>query len=81
MIVMTVEKRYRMKTVRARVRASSIERALQLVGEDAHVVFPIDAERFFASEGTPEGVEELLSVQNEEVAGGMIGPAHIEEDV
>ena len=69
MIVVTVEKRYRRTTVRARVRASSIERVLQLVGgEDAHVVFPIDAERFFAPGGTSEGVEELPSVQNEEVA-------------
>ena len=40
MIVMTVEKKYGMKTVRARVSASSIEQALQLVGEDAYVVFP-----------------------------------------
>ena len=68
MIVVMVEKKYGMKTVRARVRASSIEQALQLVGEDAYVVFPIDAEPFFAPEGTSEGVEELLSVQNEEVA-------------
>ncbi len=68
MIVVTVEKRYRMTTVRARVRASSIKRALQLVGEDDHVVFPIDVERFFVLEGTSEGVEEFLPVQNEEVA-------------
>ena len=68
MIVVTVEKRYRRTTVKARVRASSIQRALQLVGEDAHMVFPIDAELFFALEGTSEGVEELPSVQNEEVA-------------
>ncbi len=64
MVVVTVEERYRMTTV----RASSVERALQLVGEDAHLVFPIDAERFFAPDGTSEGVEELTSVQNEEVA-------------
>ncbi len=69
MIVVTVEKRYRMTTVRALVRASSIERALQLVGgEDAHVVFPIDAQRFFRPEGTSESIDEVLSVQNEEVA-------------
>ncbi len=66
MIVVTIQKRYGMKTVSSRVRASSIKRALQLVGEDAHVVFPIEAEQFFAPEGTSEGVEELLSVQNEE---------------
>ena len=34
MIVVTVEKRYTMTTVRARVRASSIELALQLVGTE-----------------------------------------------
>ncbi len=64
MVVVTVEERYRMTTV----RASSVERALELVGEDAHLVFPIDAERFFAPDGTSEGVEELPSVQNEEAA-------------
>jgi hypothetical protein len=68
MIVVTVEKRYKMTTVRARVRASSIERALQLVSEDAHVVFPIVAGRFLVLEGTSEGVKELPSVRNEEVA-------------
>ena len=68
MIVVTVEKRYSTTTVRARVRASSIERALQLAGEDAHVVFPIDAQRFFRPEGTSESIDEFLSVQNEEVA-------------
>ena len=68
MIVVTVEKRYRMTTVRARVRTSSIERALQLVGgEDAHVVFPIDAEHFFAALDIQEGIEELSPVGNEEV--------------
>ena len=68
MIVVTVEKRYTIPTVRARVRASSIALALQLVGEDAHVVFPIDAGRFFATEGTSEGVEELPPFQSAETA-------------
>jgi hypothetical protein len=67
MIVVTVEKRNRMTTVMSTVRASSIEQALQLVGGDAHVVFPIDGERFFASKGSSESVEELPSVPNEAV--------------
>ena len=66
MITVTVEKKYRMGTVKARVRAASIERVLQLAGQDARLVFPIDAERFFAPEGAPECVEEL-PVENEEV--------------
>jgi hypothetical protein len=49
------------------VRAASIERALRLAGEDARVVFPIDAEQFFADQDIPEGVEELRPVGNEEV--------------
>jgi hypothetical protein len=37
-------------TVRFRVTAPSIERALEIAGEGARVVFPIDAEGFFAEE-------------------------------
>jgi hypothetical protein len=67
MIAVTVEKSYGAATARMRVRAASIERALQLAGEDARVVFPIDAERFFAAPNTQEGIEDLLPVRNEEV--------------
>jgi hypothetical protein len=67
MITLTVEKRYGTATARVRVRAASIERALRLAGEGARVVFPIDAEQFFADQDSPEGIEELLPVGNEEV--------------
>ena len=68
MIAVTVEKNYGTATARVRVRAASIERALRLAGEDARVVFPIEAELFFAAQGVPEGIEELSQVGNEEVA-------------
>lgn len=67
MIAVTVQKSYGAATARVRVRAASIERALRLAGEDARLVFPIDAERFFAPEGAPECVEELPPVEKEEV--------------
>ncbi len=67
MIAVTVEKSYGAATARMRVRAASIEQALRLAGEDARVVFPIDAELFFAPEDTQEGIEELSPVGNEEV--------------
>ena len=49
MIAVTVEKSYGTATARVRVRAASIERVLMLVGEGARVVFPIEAELFFAA--------------------------------
>ena len=67
MIVVTVEKGHGTATARVRARAASIERALRLAGEDARVVFPIDAERFFAAGDVPEGIEELPPVGLEEV--------------
>ena len=67
MIALTVEKRYGPATARVRVRAASIERALRLAGEGARVVFPIDAEQFFADQDSPEGIEELSPVASEEV--------------
>ena len=67
MIAVTVETRYGTATARVRMRAVSIERALRLVGEGARVVFPIDAELFFADQDTPEGIEGILPVGNEEV--------------
>ena len=67
MIAVTLEKSYGTATVRVRVRAASIVRALSLAGEDARVVFPIEAELFFAAPDTPEGIEELPQVASEEV--------------
>ncbi len=67
MIAVTVEKRYGTTTARWRVRTTSIERALRVAGEGARVVFPIEAELFFAAPDTQEGIEELPQVGNEEV--------------
>ncbi len=54
MITLRVEKRYGNTLVRSRVTATSIEGALELAGEGARVVFPIDGEAFFApAEGAP----------------------------
>jgi hypothetical protein len=50
MISIRVEKRRGNATVRFRVTAPSIERALEIAGEGARVLFPIDGERFFAEE-------------------------------
>ena len=57
MISIRVEKRRGEATVRFRVSAPSIERALELAGEGARIVFPIDSEEFFADKAnasTPE---------------------------
>ena len=48
MITLCVEKRYRNTLIRSRVTAPSIEGALELAGEGARVVFPIDSQAFFA---------------------------------
>jgi hypothetical protein len=48
MISIRVEKHYGDVTVYSRVTAESIERALQIAGEGARVIFPIEAEEFFA---------------------------------
>jgi len=66
-ITVTVEKSYGRATVRVRVRAASIERALRLAGEDTRVVFPIDPEPFFVAKDTQEGIEGLPPVSSEEV--------------
>jgi len=58
MITLTIEKRG-IATVRARVTAPSIERALDLCGANARVVFPIEPEPFFAPEDAAESVEGL----------------------
>ena len=66
MIAVTLQKSYGTMTARWRVRAASIEQALSLAGEDARVVFPIEAELFFAAPDTQEGIEELSQVGNQE---------------
>jgi hypothetical protein len=67
MIAVTVQKSCGTATARVRVWAASIERALRLAGEDARLVFPIDAQLFFAAQDAQEGIEELSPVGNEEV--------------
>jgi hypothetical protein len=67
MIAVTVEKNHETATVRWRVRAASIERALRLAGEGARLVFPIDARLYFATQNSQEGVEELPQVGTEGV--------------
>ena len=67
-ITLRVEKRYRNTLIRSRVTATSIEGALELAGEGARVVFPIDAEAFFVPAKQvlrvnlgPEGSEVVLA--------------------
>ena len=48
MITLRVEKRYGTASMRFSVTAPSIEEALELAGEGARVVFPIEGEAFFA---------------------------------
>ena len=48
MITVTVEKRYGAATVRAKVSAPTIERAVEIAGEGARLVLPIKGETFFA---------------------------------
>jgi hypothetical protein len=64
MISIRVQRRRGNVTVRFRVTAPSIERALEIAGEGTRVVFPIDAEEFFASEATASTRE----TPNEKVA-------------
>ena len=68
MIAVTVQKSYGTMSARVRVRAASIEQALRLAGDNAQMVFPIEAELFFVAQDVPEGIEELSPVGNEEVA-------------
>jgi hypothetical protein len=61
MICIRVEKCCGFVTVRFRVTAPSIERALEIAGEGAKVVFPIDGEEFFAFAKENVSVTENLS--------------------
>jgi hypothetical protein len=57
MISIRVEKRRGEATVRFRVTAPSIERALEIAGEGVRVVFPVDGENFFANKANPSTSE------------------------
>ncbi|MGH3090403.1 MAG: hypothetical protein ACREVJ_03120 [Gammaproteobacteria bacterium] len=57
MITYTVKRRYGTATVRTRVTAPSIEQALELCGEQARIVFPIEPKPFFAPKGAAEVAE------------------------
>lgn len=64
MISIRVEKRRGEATVRFRVTAPSIERALEMAGEGTKVLFPIDGEKFFADEAnasTREGTNRKVA--------------------
>jgi hypothetical protein len=49
MISIRVVRRYGSTTVRSSVTAPSVEEALELAGDGARVLFPIDGEVFFTS--------------------------------
>jgi hypothetical protein len=67
MVTVSIEKRYGSATVRARVTAENIGRAMELAGPDAKLVFPLDPETFFAS---PEAVTEaIIEERPAELAG------------
>jgi hypothetical protein len=60
MISIRVQKRHGTVTVHSRVTAPSIERALEVAGEGAKVVFPIEGEEFFAfAKGNVSATENL----------------------
>jgi hypothetical protein len=60
MISIRVQKRYGHVTVHTRVTAPSIEQALEVAGEGAKVVFPINGEEFFAfAKGNVSATENL----------------------
>ncbi|MDQ3316866.1 MAG: hypothetical protein M3522_05965 [Actinomycetota bacterium] len=65
MITITATKRYGATTLRVRVSAPTIERALELAGPGARVEFPIDGEAFFAAT-TREGID-YASMSQEEI--------------
>jgi hypothetical protein len=62
MISIRVQRRRGNVTVRFRVTAPSIERALEIAGEGTRVVFPIDGEEFFATYLIAEVFPPLASV-------------------
>jgi hypothetical protein len=68
MIALTVEKKYGPATLRARVSAPSIGRALELCGDNARVLSPLERERLFASESAARSVELPLAGKPGEAA-------------
>ncbi|MBA3390267.1 MAG: hypothetical protein H0U02_13035 [Rubrobacter sp.] len=48
MVTVTMKKSYGATTLRAKVSAPTIERAVEIAGPGARVEFPIDTETFFA---------------------------------
>lgn len=70
MIKITVERRYGTVTVRSGVTAPSIERAMELAGEGAVLVLPIEPDAFFQTPGATQGTEELS-------VSGRTGPAEM----
>ena len=59
MIKITAERRYGAVTVKSRVTAPSIERAMELAGKGANLVLPIEPDAFFQAPGATEGVEKV----------------------
>jgi hypothetical protein len=58
MITVTVNKTHGTQTVRASISAPSIEEAVRIAGDGAHLEFPIDGELFFSpQEGDPVAKE------------------------
>ena len=68
MITVTIEKNYGAATIKARVSAPTIERAVAIAGPNARIEFPIDGERFFAAT-TDEGLDyDAMDAHNLELA-------------
>jgi hypothetical protein len=68
MITVTVEKKHGAATLRAKVSAPTIERAVELAGGGARLVLPIDGTTFFAAV-TAEGVDyAAMTTEQVEVA-------------
>ena len=59
MVTIKVRKRYGAATLESRVTAESIERAVELAGPGAEIVFPLEPEAFFAPPDAAEGVAEV----------------------
>jgi hypothetical protein len=68
MIKVTVERRYGSVTVKSRVTAPSIERAMELAGGDASLVLPIEPDAFFQASEATEGVENVHELGRKELA-------------
>lgn len=58
MIRVAVEIRTHAVVRRVRITSESIERTLELCGENARIVFPIETDSYFALKDTAESVKE-----------------------